>query len=212
MPERRSPAVIEPLAMGWAWRHPRPVGAEGRCVGGGTDLPVPARKAKRLAHRIRAHARRHHLPSRVRFSPLRRCADVGRWLARWGWTVHIDARLREAHFGAWEGRPWSDIDPAELAAWTDDFEHHHPGGGESVHEVLQRVAQALAEDAADPGSSGLWITHGGCLSAIAWLQAHAGQVPLARQWPIAPPYAAGRHWARLQSLVRRETVAHVQNQ
>ena len=38
------------------WRHPQPVGAAGRCIGH-TDLPVDARKAKRLAHRIRQAAR-----------------------------------------------------------------------------------------------------------------------------------------------------------
>ena len=200
------------IQWGWAWRHPRPLGAEGRCIGGGTDLPVPARKAKRLAHRIRAQARRHGLPRHVRCSPLRRCADVGRWLVRWGWTLELDHRLREAHFGAWEGRPWSDIPVAELAAWTDDFEHHRPGGGESLHEVLQRVAQVVADDAADSASSGLWITHGGCLSALAWRADGQGRAPRAAQWPIAPRYAAVQRWARLQSGVTREAEAHVQNQ
>ena len=41
----------------WAWRHPRPHGVAGRCIGH-TDVAVDPRKAKRLAHRIRQHVRR----------------------------------------------------------------------------------------------------------------------------------------------------------
>jgi len=55
-----------------AWRHPRPIGADGRCIGGRTDLPVDARKAKRLAHRIRAVARREGLVREAVCSPLER--------------------------------------------------------------------------------------------------------------------------------------------
>ena len=62
-----------------AWRHPRPDGVAGRCIGH-TDVPVDRRRAKRLAHRIRCAARREGWPKGVWTSPLRRCADVGRWL------------------------------------------------------------------------------------------------------------------------------------
>ncbi|MCP5360863.1 MAG: fructose-2,6-bisphosphatase, partial [Sinobacteraceae bacterium] len=63
-----------------AWRHPRVADADGRCLGR-TDLPVDPRRARRLAYRIRAPARRHALPQIVVTSPLQRCRAVGRWLA-----------------------------------------------------------------------------------------------------------------------------------
>ena len=91
------------------WRHPRPRGAAGRCIGSRIDLPVDPRKAKRLAHRIRAHARRQQLPREVVTSPLRRAADVGRWLKRWGFAWRTDPALREMDFGAWDGKSWRDI-------------------------------------------------------------------------------------------------------
>ena len=75
-----------------AWRHPKARGAAGRCIGQ-TDLAVDPRKAKRLAHRIRTLARRERLPRVVTVSALRRARDVGRWLARWGWRVQVDARV-----------------------------------------------------------------------------------------------------------------------
>jgi len=77
------------------WRHPRPEGAAGRCIGAGTDLIVHRRRAKRLARRIQQVARRQRLPHHVVTSPLQRCADVGRWLRRWGWRHEIDPALRD---------------------------------------------------------------------------------------------------------------------
>lgn len=137
----------DPAAL-WLWRHPRPEGAAGRCIGQ-TDLPLHHRRAKRLAHRIRATARRHGLPRAVWTSPLRRCADVGRWLARWGWRHHIDARLLELDFGAWDGRPWTAIAWAEVQAWEADFSGHAPGGGEPLAAMARRVAHWVVDGGAN---------------------------------------------------------------
>ena len=133
------------MAELWIWRHPRPDGAAGRCIGAGSDLPVDPRRAKRLAHRIRRQARRAGLPRVVTTSRLRRCADVGRWLRRWGWRHHIDDRLAELHFGNWDGRRWTEIAFAEVAAWEADFLGHAPGGGESLAALRQRQAEWLDE-------------------------------------------------------------------
>ena len=98
------------------WRHPRPIDAAGRCIGR-TDLRVDPRRARRLADRIAATARREHLPREIWTSPLARCADVGHWLARRHRFVHrIDPRLAELDFGAWDGLPWSAISPAEVTS------------------------------------------------------------------------------------------------
>jgi alpha-ribazole phosphatase len=166
-----------------AWRHPKARGAAGRCIGQ-TDLPVDPRKARRLAHRIRAVARREGLPREVTVSALRRARDVGRWLARWGWQVRVDARLNELDFGAWDGRPWSEIAWADVQAWQDDLLHHAPGGGESLATLAARVHSFLAEPAP---AVRLVVTHGGWLSA--WLHVPAGAWALAAvDWPPAPPH------------------------
>ena len=62
-------------------------------------------------------------------SPLQRCAILAKHIQK---NTKIDAviedsRLMEMHFGDWEGRAWADIDPTELAAWTDDFAHYRVG-------------------------------------------------------------------------------------
>jgi alpha-ribazole phosphatase len=166
-----------------AWRHPKAYGAAGRCIGQ-TDLLVDARKAKRLAHRIRAVARRESLPRVVTVSALRRARDVGRWLARWGWHVQVDARLNELNFGAWDGRPWSTIAWSDVQAWQDDLMHHAPGGGESLAALAARVRSFLAEPAP---ATRLVVTHGGWLNA--WLHVPAGATALAAtDWPPAPAH------------------------
>ena len=124
-----------------AYRHPKPRGAAGLCVGARTDLPVDPRKTKRLAHQLRARQRRAGLAKLVWTSELRRAADVGRCLRRWGWCHRIDPRLRELDFGGWDGRPWAQIPEAEIRAWSERLGEARPGGeGETVGELLRRVA------------------------------------------------------------------------
>lgn len=169
----------------WLWRHPRPIGAAGRCIGR-TDLAVDRRRAKRLAHHIRRAARRHGLPREVWTSPLRRCADVGHWLARWGWLHRVDGRLLELDFGRWDGQPWSAIARAEVAVWEADFACHAPGGGEALLGLVARCRDFIA---AQPALPLLVVAHAG------WINACTTADPLAWQaasWPPAPAYASLR--------------------
>lgn len=170
------------------WRHPKPVGAAGRCLGR-TDLPVDPRKARRLAHRIRQHARRHGLPREILTSPLRRGRDVGRWLRRWGWTHRIEPGLIELDFGSWDGRPWREIAWAEVAAWQADFAGHAPGGGESLDRLRERVAGVLVQLAA-AGRPVLAVGHAGWMNALAL---HGRRdAPTAADWPPPPRHGAIR--------------------
>ncbi len=161
------------------WRHPRAEGAAGRCIGR-TELRVDPRRAKRLAHRIRAFARREQLAAVVLTSPQARCRAVGRWLARWGWRHRVDAALCELDFGRWDGQLWRDVPRHEVDAWCADFEHHAPGGGEPLAALLQRVRGF------DPGEARIVVTHGGWLSAALWLQRAGGEAPRSADWPAAP--------------------------
>ncbi|WP_377160623.1 histidine phosphatase family protein [Roseateles sp. UC29_93] len=163
------------------WRHPRPEGATGLCVGARCDLPVERRRAKRLARRIQAHARRLRLPHEVWTSPLRRCADVGRWLKRWGWRHRVDAALAEIDFGAWDGRPWAEIPKDEIDAWVADFARFAPAGGESLTALLERASTW--------SRGALVVSHGGWMLARRWGQEHPDAPPQADQWPRPPAYS-----------------------
>ncbi len=164
------------------WRHPRPDGATGRCIGAGTDLPVQPRRAKRLARRIQQVARRRRLPHHVVTSPLQRCADVGRWLKRWGWQHTQDPTLLELDFGAWDGRAWDDISRADIDAWVVDFAAYAPGGGEALTALMARVASFQTD-------APFVVSHGGWMLACRWAEEHGlAVVPTASIWPAAPAY------------------------
>lgn len=171
------------------WRHPRPHGAEGRCIGR-TDLEVDRRRAKRLANRIAATARHETLPREVWTSPLMRCAHVGRLLKRWGYLHRIDERLCELDFGAWDGKRWDTIDWCEVAQWEADFEHHRPGGGESLAALTERAVGFLAERAAAGAGQLLIVGHAGWIGAMAIPE---GEIPSATRWARAIRYGEGVH-------------------
>lgn len=175
----------------WLWRHPRPCGVAGRCIGQ-TDVPVHWRRAKRLAHQLRQHARRHQLPRVVWTSPLQRCAAVGHWLARWGWLHRVDAHLLELDFGRWDGQPWANIPPSAVAAWEADFLQHAPGGGEALLALMARCQAFITDRAAEPNPAVLLVAHAGWINASAVLgQAAGDQAALtAATWPAAPRYGS----------------------
>jgi len=84
--------------------------------------------------------------SAVVVSPLRRCRLLAeRIAARDGVVLRRDARLMEYHFGAWEGRRWSEIPRAESDPWTADFLDAAPPGGERFSELIARVRAAIAD-------------------------------------------------------------------
>jgi alpha-ribazole phosphatase len=169
------------------WRHPRPEGAAGRCIGAGTELAVHRRRAKRLARRIQQVARRERLPHIVQCSPLQRCSDVARWLRRWGWQVRKDPALLELDFGSWDGRPWSGIARTEVDAWVRDFHAHAPGEGESLQHLLSRASSWTAQ-----AGGCIAISHGGWMLARRWFTEKGRVLPEASTWPTPPAY--GELW------------------
>jgi alpha-ribazole phosphatase len=170
----------------WVWRHPQARGAAGRCIGR-TDLTVDPRRAKRLAHRIRQTAREQGLPKTVLTSPLQRCRAVGRHLRRWGWQHRVDPALAEMDFGGWDGCAWADIAQADVDAWCENFLHHAPGDGESLHTFFTRIQAWRA-----PGTDVCIVGHAGWMLARQWLVQGQPWPTQASQWPAAP--AHGTLW------------------
>jgi len=60
--------------------------------------------------------------------------------------IKLDKRLREIHFGDWEGKVWLELegaDKAALDAWFKDPYRRRAPGGESYEDLLARVSEWL---------------------------------------------------------------------
>ena len=166
----------------WLARHAQPLVAAGVCYGA-LDVAADG-QATRVAAQKLAEA----LPKGiyVTSSPLQRCEQLAQALyaLRPDLIPIFDPRLREMDFGHWEGQRWDAIGQPALEAWTADFARHQPGGGESVHMFMQRVAAAWDALGAQPT---LWITHAGVARACSLLAAGIRDIQQADQWPHAAP-------------------------
>jgi alpha-ribazole phosphatase len=148
---------------------------------GQTDTPLNARgreQARALAERLGEEP-----ISAVYASDLARAAETAEIVARrLGAPVSTDSRLRELHFGSWEGLTTMEIEerfPDEVARWRADDGSGAFAGGESYVEMGRRVVEALADiAAAHPSDAVLVILHGG---PIRGLLAHANGVTYGEQ-------------------------------
>ena len=153
-----------------AARHPRPrVGS--RICYGRLDVALAEPAATGAAALIAAILAAGDGPvERIVTSPLSRAQDVARAVAaQTGATLHTDDRLAEMDFGAWEGQAWATLPRAEIDAWAADPLRYHPGGGESVSDVLLRVRRAWTGIASSADTT-LAVTHAGpirCLLHVA---------------------------------------------
>jgi broad specificity phosphatase PhoE len=162
-------------------RHAPAEGAAGRCIGQ-ADLALAAGGGAACA----ALAARWAPPADARLvaSDLARTRDTARALAAaWGRDaddVALDARLREMHFGAWDGRAWDDVertDAAALGAWMARWHEVAVPGGEGFPDVRARVAGWLGawHARAPDGATGVVVAHAGSIRA---LLCHALGLPL----------------------------------
>lgn len=129
-------------------RHGVADDATGRCVGH-HDLALSPAGADGLARL----GQRWPLPrpTRVVASDLARARDSAAVLAG-GWSpsppVATDARLREMHFGAWDGRRWADVerdDAQRMLDWMARWHEARVPEGEGFGDVIARAAAWLAD-------------------------------------------------------------------
>ena len=174
----------------WLVRHAPPLAAQGMCYGR-LNLPADAQ-----ATRDSARALAEALPQRVLawHSPLQRCEQLAHTLQalRPDLASKPDVRLQELDFGRWEEQTWEAIGKSAIDAWVARFATHAPGGGESLAQMLHRVAAALQtarEWRNDQGTMDVvWITHAGVARCVAWLQERgASALPRSEDWPAAAP-------------------------
>lgn len=100
-------------------------------------------------------------------SDLRRCQQTLLYLAP-GSTFQMDERLREYHFGDWEGKTYDDLkDIQAYRLWLDDWHGNQVPGGESGKDYTGRVDRWREDFFGHASSKGiknaLVVTHGGVI-------------------------------------------------
>lgn len=84
--------------------------------------------------------------------------------------LRFDADLREVALGAWEGRAYAEVaatDGAALARWEADPAAAAPPGGESIAQLGERAARAIARcQAGYPTGRILCVTHGAFIGVL----------------------------------------------
>lgn len=141
---------------------------------------------------------------RIISSPLMRCALFARALGdRLSIPLAFDERIREMHFGAWEGRRAAELmatDADALARFWKDPAHHTPPEAEPLLSFKVRVLTAWDEIIGKPrGDKVLLITHGGVIRVIL---CHVLQQPVDRLLELEVGYAT------LQRVCIRHTRGH----
>ncbi|GAB4505500.1 MAG: alpha-ribazole phosphatase [Anaerolineales bacterium] len=85
-------------------------------------------------------------------------------------ALQRDMRLREMHFGAWEGFTYDQIKaeyPTALEVWENALYTHAPPDGETLEEVARRVLSILSElQAKHDRQTILVVAHGGTLQTL----------------------------------------------
>jgi alpha-ribazole phosphatase len=143
-------------------RHPRPAIEPGICYGQ-LDIGI-AESAADVAARLRPL-----LPERFELhtSPLTRAKMLADALGGPGALPRPDARLKEIHFGDWEGRAFSAIGGA-VDDWAADPLGFRAPGGESARDMTARVLHWLDElQASAPAAPVVVVAHGGPLRVLA---------------------------------------------
>jgi alpha-ribazole phosphatase len=143
-------------------RHTTPAVPRGICYGQ-TDLDVTE------TFRAETEVIRQHLPARivsVYSSPLKRCAMLAKELFP-DRPLYLRDELMEIHCGQWEMRAWDELPKEDVDPWMTDFVQVRIPGGESYHDLHQRVTDCWNNISGEPASGDKAIVaHGGVIRSI----------------------------------------------
>lgn len=153
----------------------------GRRIQGQLNVPLNAqghRQAKQLACYLKGEP-----IAAIYASDLLRAWETARYVAQaTSVPVTREPRLREIHFGEWQGLTFEEAqrrDPEAAARWLADPVRCRPPGGETFAELAARVADCLEEICDRPDGTVLVVSHGGTIRAALCTSL---EYPLRQNW------------------------------
>lgn len=155
--------VVEPGTVVLLVRHGETQWNLDQRMQGHTDVPLTERGAEQARRLVSWLG--DDRPQVVYSSDLERARHTGEILSAGEAEVRVDARLREACFGAWQGLTTAEIAeryPAEFEAWRVDALANRPPGGETIEALQERCMAAVREALPrHPGARVAFVSHGG---------------------------------------------------
>ena len=152
-----------------AIRHGETTWNQDQRLQGQLDIPLNERGHWQAARA--AEALREEPIAAVYSSDLARAHQTARAIAALqGLEVRPHTGLRERHFGAFQGKTWTELEveePEATLAWRTRVPDFAPGGGETLLQLRARIAAALDEIAAcHAGEQIVVVAHGGVLDMV----------------------------------------------
>lgn len=161
-------ALIEPTRL-FVLRHGQTAWNAGQRLQGHLDIPLDDIGHQQAAQAAAALA--DEPLAAIYSSDLQRALQTAQALAATtSAPVVTDRRLRERHFGHFEGRTYAEVAqawPEDAARWRQREPGFRPGGGESLLDFFDRcvgAVQALA--AGHAGQAIAVVAHGGVLDCL----------------------------------------------
>lgn len=150
---------------------------KGMCYGQ-TDVPLKesfeeeAQTAKAYIEGIQ--------PEIVFSSPLTRCVRLAHFCGYK--NAILDDRLKELHFGDWEGQLWDDLD---MSVWKTDWINPPAPNGESFAQMYERVASFFNDLRKASYRSAAVFTHGGVINCA---RVYFKQVNIEKTFDLMPQF------------------------
>ena len=112
-----------------------------------------------------------------------------------GFEPRFDARIRERHFGVWQGKTyeeWRVLDAVGMARYNAGDSDYGPEGGETATQFLVRCVSAVSDlVSAGKEKTLILVTHGGVVSSMV-RHAQGLNPQSARTWSV--PNASISEW------------------
>jgi len=155
-------------------------------IQGHTDIPLNEAgqwQARRVGEAVAAEG-----VGAIYSSDLQRASDTARAIgAASGLPVHLDASLRERHFGELEGLTHDEIStrwPEQARRWRGRDPDYGPQGGETLQDFHARCIGALTRLAQrHAGQTIVLVAHGGVLDCF-YRAANGIDLSVPRSWTI----------------------------
>lgn len=146
-------------------RHTQVDVQPGTCYGQ-TDVPVLAsfpEEAQKVKERLTGVVFDYRFSS-----PLTRCRKLAESLVGQSGEIRFDNRLKELHFGIWEGQRWSQFEQTfDAKKWFGNFMETPCPDGESYFGLIERIRSFLEDLSKLPDQSTILIvSHGGPIRAF----------------------------------------------